>query len=101
MLTAIVMPAAIAFSLGTSNLASPFLFCTRPSEPFCIDSYGTFDDEWAFNRCRSEVERYLDEMSEYRSCLLREVEIEIDDAANEARRATERFNCKANGGLIC
>lgn len=101
MLAAAIMPACLAVSIGMTGLASPVFYCTRPTEPFCIDSYGTFDDDWAFDRCRSEVERYLDAMGEYRRCLLRQVEIELDDAANEAQRVTERFNCKAGGGLIC
>jgi hypothetical protein len=74
-----------------------FLFWTEPQEPYCIDSYGTFEDEWAFNSCRREVDSYVDEINRYVDCLNREQ----DEAIRKANEVIERFNCKANGGSFC
>lgn len=85
------MPSAVAQSL----------YCSEPSEPYCIDAYGTFDNDWSFRSCRDEVERYLEEVDRYAQCLIDEAQREIDDARREADDVIERFNCKAQGNTYC
>ena len=72
-------------------------YCSEPSPPYCIDSYGTFDDEWSFNRCKNEVESYLSEVASFQNCLA-----DWHSAAgDEADAAIEKFNCKAQGNSFC
>ncbi len=77
--------------------ANAYGSCSEPRPPYCIDALGTFEDEFAFGRCRSEVERYQDEVRAYVRCLEREQ----DEAIDEANRVVDRFNCKADGGTFC
>lgn len=72
-------------------------FCSEPSQPTCTSSFYDFSDEYSFNRCKNDVEAYLSEIENYRSCLA----AEIDDAAEEANSVIEEFNCKAEGRSFC
>ena len=85
--------------LGTTPAQS--FYCSEPRQPSCIDAFGTFDNEWSFNSCRSDMERYVSDVARYAACLYEEAEREADDARSEANDAIERFNCRAQGGLIC
>ena len=77
--------------------ANAQMYCSRPNKPYCIDSFGTFDDEWSFDNCRRDMEQYLREIDYYVDCLI----MEQDDAITEANRTVDRFNCKAEGSLFC
>jgi len=89
---------AIALSLTMlSSSAHAILFCSEPSPPYCIDSYGTFDNDWSFRSCKSEVENYLANVERYLDCLDSE-KLETSRKANEV---VERFNCKARGDSFC
>ena len=74
-----------------------YWFCSEPRKPSCIDQYGTFDNEWSFRRCRDSVEDYLDDVSEFQSCLANWHE----DIGKEADKLVDRFNCKARQELFC
>jgi hypothetical protein len=87
----------LMLSAGCSTSASAILFCSKPTEPSCIDRFGTFSDEWSFNRCKSEVESYMSDATSYRSCLINE----INSVKSEVDTVVERFNCKAKGGTFC
>lgn len=83
----------------SSTLASGQTYhsCFEPDPPSCIDRYGTFDDEWSFDRCRRDVESYVEEVSTFRDCLAQWHEAVGDEAA----ATIERFNCKARGESFC
>jgi hypothetical protein len=81
----------------TSDAHAQAYFCSKPSAPYCIDAYGTFESERTYRNCRSEVEHYLSQMDDYVTCLGREV----DDARTEANGTIDRFNCKAQGNRFC
>jgi hypothetical protein len=72
-------------------------YCSEPSPPYCIDGFGTFDDEWSFNRCRDEVESYVSEVTDFQNCLAQWHEA----AGYEAENVIEKFNCKAQGNTFC
>lgn len=97
-MTWVLMLSATAILFGSVNASAQyFRRCSEPTTPFCIDSYGTFDDEWSFRRCRSEVEAFVSVVQEFISCTRRNQQ----EAAEEADRIVERFNCKARGETFC
>lgn len=107
---------AIAALIAIPSAASAF--CMAPSEPYCIRSFGTFDDEFSFDSCRREIDSYESDLSSFLDCQnratqdagrkIRDAQEEIDTAQRESQSALEDFNsavaywnCKAEGGSIC
>ena len=76
-------------------------YCTEPEPPYCLDAFGTFDDEWSFNRCKADMESYLSDVDHYTDCIIQEAREKASQAASEANEAIERFNCKAQGNSFC
>lgn len=90
--------AAIALTLTMiSGEAHAMFFCREPSEPSCVSGYYQFNDQYAFDSCKREIESYLSDVDEYRSCLIEE----INDTAERANEVIETFNCKAEGNSYC
>ena len=90
------LAAVLSLSLPSEN-ARAAAYCSEPSAPFCVNSFGTYDDEWSFERCKSQVESYISDVEDYIDCLDRE-KIDVTDEAN---KTIERFNCKARKGTYC
>lgn len=90
--------AALFFWAGSAS--SEYVLCTKPSEPYCVSSYGDFD-EWSFRQCRMEVEHYMRELKDFRECITREVQRLDMEAVQEANETIDRFNCKARGESFC
>lgn len=93
---AIYMLAAL---VGAATAETAFAYCSEPSAPYCASSYGAFDDQWEFDRCRSEMESYRDEVEEFVSCLQRKVDAAFDEAedvkrsaSNDADNATSEYS---------
>lgn len=91
---AVVLASLVAFFATPTNAA---MFCSEPSEPYCLDTLSNSDDEWAFNSCRSEVESFVDDTNRYTQCLADE----RNEAVKKANDAVERFNCKARRQGFC
>lgn len=72
------------------------LFCSEPTEPYCIGP-SMDDSDWSFSSCRSQVQNYLADVDRYRQCLIRRA----NDAIDEANRVVDRFNCYADGRSFC
>ena len=72
------------------------LWCSEPSEPYCIDDFDGFT-RMEFDSCRYDVEAYLRDVEDYVRCLADEQE-RVSDQANEA---VEKFNCLASGESYC
>jgi hypothetical protein len=87
--TAVVATEAAGFGLGSQPS------CYEPDVPRCLGQ--SLDSEWAFNSCRSAMERYVDEVNDYVRCLDRAQ----DSAVRESNDAVRRFNCKAKGSTFC
>jgi len=71
--------------------------CFEPTEPYCIRAYGTFEDEFSFESCRSELANYQNEVEAFVDCQRRE----NDQAISDFNEAVRYWNCKAQGGTIC
>lgn len=89
--------AGVALVVSLTGGAAQAYYCSEPIRPSCIDRYGTFDDECSFDRCKREVESYLSEVEDFRSCLADAHR----QAGDEADAVVERFNCKAQGRSYC
>lgn len=84
----------------SGRASSEYLYCNKPDEPYCVNSYGNFD-EWSFRQCRMEVEHYMREIEDFRECITREVQRLDMEAVQEANETVDRFNCKARGESFC
>ena len=69
-------------------------FCIEPNEPFCVDSSYAYQNEYSFDSCRYEVERYLESLDDYMKCV-------ADDSLNKAEEIIKKFNCYASGKTYC
>lgn len=87
---------ALTFAV-TSGAANALMLCREPSAPSCVSGYYEFNDQYAFDSCKSDVESYLSDVSDYRSCLIDA----SNDAAEQANEVIEDFNCKAEGNSFC
>lgn len=99
---------SFAILLPTSNADAQAYYCTEPNEPYCVDSYGTFEDDYRFQSCRREMESYLREVERYEQCVVDEIrriadeaQMDVDRVRRDAEDALERFNCKAEGNSYC
>ncbi|WP_192932541.1 hypothetical protein [Sinorhizobium meliloti] len=72
-------------TLAACALASSgaWAYCSEPSAPSCANGYGSFQDQWEFDSCKSDMDRFKSEIEDFISCKQREV----DDANDAARRA--------------
>ena len=78
--------------ISTADYASA-LYCSEPDAPYCASRYGSFDDEWDFNRCKREMESYRSEVESYVDCL----KDEINETISEYEDAVSDFNRRARG----
>jgi hypothetical protein len=63
----------------------------RPEAPFCATTFGSFLDEFEFQRCRDEMTEYQSKLGRFARCLVSEQERSIQEF-NEAVRT---FNARA------
>lgn len=81
----------IAFAF---NLIHAYSSCLEPSEPYCVSSKYTYENESRFNSCKWEVERYLQELERYAICVANESKEKMQDTV-------DKFNCYASGKSYC
>jgi hypothetical protein len=89
-----ILIACLCMLVGSlPSVANAYGYCSEPSEP-TIPS-GAYADEYAMERARREVEDFLEEIAEYKECLMHAAQ-EADDAAEEAidewNRAVRNYN---------
>lgn len=89
----------IASSYASDALA--YGYCSKPSEPHCLDMLSLNRDEFSFSMCRSEVERYLQDVNDYVACVYDEAAQEESEQTRKANDAISRFNCYAQGSDFC
>lgn len=64
----------------------------RPKPPDCVAGFGQFNDEFEFERCRSEMTEYQTELRRYGECLVSEQ----NEAIGEYNETVRQFNNKAS-----
>ena len=96
MICRLVLVTAVALALSPINRTAAYVYCNEPTEPDCQSRSWTFEDEYAFQRCRSEVESFVEETRDYVACLMQAGE-EAQDHANDV---IDEFNCRARGGIV-
>jgi hypothetical protein len=87
----IVLLAFIVELLSGHSAEAQLFFFNRPSKPSCIDTMATLRDEFTFQTCKDEVERYQRRSTDYQDCL----RTEFDDMASERKKIIDRFNACA------
>jgi len=69
--------------------------CSAPSAPSCVSIQGSFDDEWAFTRCKREMEDYRSEVKDFIQCNNEQIQRSqqaSQEAASEYDDAVDSFN---------
>lgn len=82
----------ITLLLSFSIYSEAYAFCPEPSQPYCAGSYGTFTDEFDFERCKRDVEYYLDELKRYAMCVADEVKDKQEEVVDNFNRKVQRTN---------
>ena len=100
MLRKTIVSAFIALTLAAST-ATPTAaiggFCMEPHKPYCVNSQSTYDNDYSFSSCRSQVQTYIRSVNSYVDCLRDEQR----SAIAESNKVVDYFNCKAKGGNFC
>ncbi len=71
-----------------ASLTEAFAFCSKPSAPYCANSFGSFGDQYEFDRCKREMESYKDDLESFFRCQ----NSEFDEMRRERQRATDDYN---------
>ena len=102
-----------AFTLaGIQSATALNFYCSEPSAPYCVNGIGTFDDQFSFDMCKSEMERFVRATEDYNQCvrdgaereaekLFRDAGNKIEEANDELSDAIEEFNCRARREFVC
>lgn len=88
--TTILMSLILA-ALPLNTYAS--CYCSEPSEPSIPNGY--YAEHYQMERAKSEVESYIDEIQDYKQCLLRCIEranSDAEDIIDEWNTAVRRYN---------
>lgn len=57
-------------------------FCSEPVEPYCATSTEPFSDALQYKRCKEDLARYAEKISEYESCITAKVDGLKDNLEN-------------------
>lgn len=86
----------IAAILSLSPIGEAYAFyCSEPSAPSCASRYGSFDDEWEFDRCKREMESYKNDVESFIDCNNQQARRENEEAISEYGNAVDSFNRRA------
>lgn len=86
----ILLSATVA--LLASQPVAAYAYCSEPSAPYCSSQYGSFNDQWDFDRCKSEMESYQSDVEQFLSCNNRLAEEAIDDARRKNNDASSAYS---------
>ncbi|MEF3133026.1 hypothetical protein OS035_16325 [Rhizobium sp. 268] len=84
--------AALVGAVTTLSGSDVFAYCSEPSAPSCASSYGGFDDEWDFDRCKREMDSYKDDVERFIGCNNDEAEAAVRKARDDNESATSEYN---------
>ena len=94
-------PAIVLFSIlclvAMPGLSQIKTYCSEPVTPFCVNRAGVFEDSTAQERCRIEVDKYVEGMEQYAAC----VGEQQKEARTRAAEIEERFACMSRGEANC
>jgi hypothetical protein len=76
-------------------------YCSKPTEPYCINMLSASKDEYTFSSCRRTIKQYLSEIESYLNCRINEVNQEQDELRDDSNSVIRKFNCYAEGGSYC
>ncbi|WEZ83525.1 hypothetical protein P6U16_01315 [Rhizobium sp. 32-5/1] len=79
--------AALTALVFLTTSQNAFSYCSEPSAPSCASGYGSFTDEYEFESCKNDMERFKSQVEEFVDCNNNEAQIAADEATATARRA--------------
>lgn len=101
-----MIKALFALSLALASPAAAI--CFEPTEPYCIRAIGTFEDQFAYNSCLSQMEGFQADTVSYQACrqdearqAIEEANRDISNTSDTLNDAVEYWNCKASGNSFC
>jgi hypothetical protein len=100
----LVIRAALIALLPFVSPGAAGAMCFEPSEPYCVRSFNTFEDRYAFDSCLREMEAYRNGVTTFKSCRedeIAEIQDEIQRALRTLEEAVKLWNCRAKGGTLC
>ena len=71
--------------------------CIEPSEPSCINSRYSFEEQLTAVRCRRDVDHYLREAGDFANCL----EWKKQTIMQRSSQLLSKLNCRIRGELQC
>lgn len=94
--TAAVYAAALIV-VRTPPALAQFFHCLTPQTPSCVTWSMRFEDDFAIESCRRDMQTYQRHVDEYRRC--------VTESANSVReqfdRDMRRFECRARRESFC
>ena len=69
--------------------------CSEPNEPYIPN--GFYADEYQMERAKRDIEYYLEEVQEYKECLIRNIEeknSEAENVINEWNNSVNHYNSR-------
>ena len=91
----LIVLGAVAATAGPATA-----YCTEPSAPSCATGYGNFDDQYEFDRCRSQMTSFQSDVEEFVDCqnrAIRKARDASEEAAREYKSTVDSFNRRARG----
>jgi hypothetical protein len=77
--------------------SAAIMTCSDPLKPICVDMDNTFESETHMNRCKTDMDNYMQKVEEYVSCVKESSQENIDkarkiekDFKKRLRRSNER-----------
>lgn len=73
-------------------------YCSEPSAPSCATRYGSFDDQYEFDRCRREMTSYQSDVEQFVECQnseIRKARDASEEAVREYKSTVDSFNRRA------
>jgi hypothetical protein len=86
----------LALTVLIADTVHAFTTCYEPNNPRC-PILGEFSDDFEFEMCKGQMDRYRRDVEDYLECLDKTKEATIE----EYNRAVKRFNCAAEQQSIC
>jgi Skp family chaperone for outer membrane proteins len=76
-------------ALWSTATSVAFAYCSEPSAPYCATSFGDFADQFEFDMCKSEMERYQNDVERHLQCLNEDLQTEVRSLQEDAQRESD------------
>lgn len=91
---AVILVAATVLVWSATSPSLAF-YCRKPSAPSCAERYGSFDDDYEFDRCKREMEDFKSEVERFIDCNNQQARSDNEESISDYKDAVESFNRRA------